>query len=122
MTDSTITPVETTLIKPTRGWTSLNLGDLWRYRELMFFLTWRDILVRYKQTALGVGWAILTPLVQMVVFTPQGIMAHDPDGDGMVNFELTSAEDIEAHEQLGHIVINDANFYFECPLLPRHGR
>lgn len=60
--------------------------------------------------------------VQMAVFTEQGLLVHDPDGDGMVNFELTSAEDVEAHVQLGHIVINDANFYFECPLLPRRGR
>jgi hypothetical protein len=59
--------------------------------------------------------------VQMVVFTADGIAAHDPDGDGIVNFELTSAEDVVAHEQLGHLIINDANFYFECPLLPRRG-
>ena len=55
--------------------------------------------------------------VKMVVFTDQGLMAHDPDGDGIVNFELTSADEVLAHEALGHIVINDANFYFECPLL-----
>jgi hypothetical protein len=59
--------------------------------------------------------------VQMVVFTAQGINAHDPDGDGFVNFELTNSEDVLAHEQLGHIIINEANFYFECPLLPRRG-
>ena len=59
--------------------------------------------------------------VQMVVFTAQGMDAHDPDGDGFVNFELTNAEDVLAHEQLGHIIINEANFYFECPLLPRRG-
>jgi hypothetical protein len=59
--------------------------------------------------------------VQMVVFTAQGINAHDSDGDGFVNFELTNAEDVLAHEQLGHIIINEANFYFECPLLPRRG-
>lgn len=59
--------------------------------------------------------------VQMVVFTPAGIAAHDPDGNGIVNFELTNAEDVLAHEALGHIIINDANFYFECPLLPRRG-
>lgn len=60
--------------------------------------------------------------VQMVVFTPQGMEAHDPDGDGMVDFELTSAEQVLEHEGLGHIIINEANFYFECPLLPRRGR
>jgi hypothetical protein len=60
--------------------------------------------------------------VQMVIFTASGMAAHDPDGDGMVNFELTSAEAVLEHEGLGHIIINDANFYFECPLLPRRGR
>lgn len=69
MTTESPTSPETILIRPTRGWTALNLGDLWRYRELIFFLTWRDIKVRYKQTALGVGWAILTPIIQMVVFS-----------------------------------------------------
>ncbi len=57
--------------------------------------------------------------VQMVVFTEEGIEAQDPDGDGTVNFELTSAEQVLEHEALGHIMINEANFYFECPLLPR---
>ncbi|MEW6599695.1 MAG: hypothetical protein AB1499_01875 [Nitrospirota bacterium] len=59
--------------------------------------------------------------VKVVVFTAQGIAVHDPDGDGIVNFELTNDADVLAHEQLGHIIINDANFYFECPLLPRRG-
>lgn len=56
-------------IHPTSGWAALKLGDLWRYRELMFFLTWRDIKVRYKQTLLGAAWAIIRPLITMVVFT-----------------------------------------------------
>ncbi|MBS1250396.1 MAG: Teichoic acid translocation permease protein TagG [Chloroflexi bacterium] len=56
-------------IRPTSGWSALKLGDLWRYRELMFFLTWRDIKVRYKQTLLGAAWAVIRPLVTMVVFT-----------------------------------------------------
>lgn len=59
--------VETTIIKPRKGWKSLNLGDIWRYRELAYFLTWRDIKVRYKQTLLGAGWAVLQPLLQMLV-------------------------------------------------------
>ena len=52
-----------------RGWAMLDLRELWKYRELLFFLTWRDILVRYKQAVLGVAWAILQPLLTMVVFT-----------------------------------------------------
>jgi lipopolysaccharide transport system permease protein len=51
------------------GWRALNLNELWRYRELLYFLSWRDIKVRYKQTALGVLWAILQPLLTMVVFS-----------------------------------------------------
>jgi lipopolysaccharide transport system permease protein len=52
-----------------RGWAALDLRELWSYRELLFFLTWRDVLVRYKQAVLGVAWAILQPLLTMVVFT-----------------------------------------------------
>ena len=58
-----------TVIKPTRGWSALNLRDLWAYRELILFLTWRYLKVRYKQTLLGASWAILQPLLTMVVFS-----------------------------------------------------
>lgn len=57
------------ILRPSRGLASLNLRDLWIYRELVYFLTWRDLKVRYKQTALGAFWAILQPFLQMVVFT-----------------------------------------------------
>jgi lipopolysaccharide transport system permease protein len=60
---------EIILIKPSKGWGSLNLRELWIYRELIYFLTWRDLKVRYKQTALGAGWAILQPVLSMVVFS-----------------------------------------------------
>jgi homopolymeric O-antigen transport system permease protein len=56
-------------IEPSRGWTSLRLGELWPYRELIYFLTWRDVKVRYKQTLLGAAWAVLQPLLTMVVFS-----------------------------------------------------
>ncbi|MGD0623086.1 MAG: ABC transporter permease [Thermodesulfobacteriota bacterium] len=59
----------TILIKPSNGWVSLNLNDLWEYRELLYFLSWRDIKVRYKQTALGAAWAIIQPFFTMVVFS-----------------------------------------------------
>jgi lipopolysaccharide transport system permease protein len=55
------------VITPSRGFWSLNLGELWQYRELLLFLTWRNVSVRYKQTLIGFGWAILQPLVAMVV-------------------------------------------------------
>ena len=57
------------LIKPSQGWAALNLRDLWLYRELIFFMTWRDLKVRYKQTLLGASWAILQPFLTMVVFS-----------------------------------------------------
>ncbi len=58
-----------TVIRPSAGWVPLDLTELWAYRELLYFLTWRDIKVRYKQTALGAAWAILQPVLTMVVFT-----------------------------------------------------
>ena len=64
-----ITPLPITVIKPSKGWVSLKLRDLWEYRELLYFLTWRDIKVRYKQTALGAMWAIIQPFFTMVVFS-----------------------------------------------------
>ncbi len=57
------------LIRPSRGWVSLQLRDVWEYRELLYFLVWRDIKVRYKQTVLGAAWAILQPFLTMVVFS-----------------------------------------------------
>jgi lipopolysaccharide transport system permease protein len=57
------------LIRPSSRWAALNLRELWQFRELVFFMTWRDIMVRYKQTLLGAGWAILRPFLTMVVFS-----------------------------------------------------
>src|SRR5712691_12014777 len=57
------------IIQPSRGWLKLNLGELWDYRELLYFLVWRDIKVRYRQTALGAAWAVLQPVGTMVVFS-----------------------------------------------------
>jgi hypothetical protein len=56
-------------IEVSKGWVSLKLSELWDYRELLYFLTWRDIKVRYKQTALGAAWAIIQPVFTMVVFS-----------------------------------------------------
>jgi lipopolysaccharide transport system permease protein len=63
------TSEEILVLRPSRGWSTLNLPDLWRYRELIYFLIWRDVKVRYKQTVLGASWAIIQPFVTMVVFT-----------------------------------------------------
>jgi lipopolysaccharide transport system permease protein len=57
------------LISPNRGWLHLNLPEIWKYRELLFFLGWRDVKIRYKQTALGTSWAIIQPLMTTVVFS-----------------------------------------------------
>lgn len=78
--DLTITPLHDTshleddetpllILRPSRGWVSLNLKQMWQYRELLFFLTWRDIKVRYKQTVLGAAWAIIQPFMTMIVFS-----------------------------------------------------
>jgi lipopolysaccharide transport system permease protein len=66
-----------------RGWAALELSELWKYRELLYFLTWRDVLVRYKQAIFGVAWAILQPFLTMVVFTVVfnqiiGVKSPDP--------------------------------------------
>lgn len=74
--------MSTILIRPTRGLASLGLRAVWEYRELLFFLVWRDVKVRYKQTALGVLWVILQPLVSMAIFTVLfGVLLKVPSGD-----------------------------------------
>src|SRR5688500_4754096 len=63
------TPLPHLRIQPSKGWVSLKLRELWAYRELLFFLTWRDIKVRYKQTVLGAAWAVIQPFMTMVLFS-----------------------------------------------------
>lgn len=57
------------IIRPRSGWAFINIAELWRYRELLFFLTWRDVKIRYKQSLLGILWAVIQPTLYMVVFT-----------------------------------------------------
>src|SRR6516164_5654978 len=59
----------TTRIEPPRGWFDLRLKELWDYRELLYFLVWRNVKVRYKQTAIGVVWVVIQPLLTMLAFT-----------------------------------------------------
>src|SRR5919106_3537342 len=61
--------VSTTTIRPIQKGNILNLGELWKYRGLLYYLTWRDVKVRYKQTLLGAAWAVIQPLGTMIVFT-----------------------------------------------------
>lgn len=56
-------------IRPSRRWVALDLKELWAYRELLYFLTWRDVKVRYKQAVLGIAWAVIQPVATMVIFT-----------------------------------------------------
>ena len=62
-------PVRPVRIEPTQGWLDLQLADFWAYRELLYFFVWRDIKVRYKQTAIGAAWAVLQPFLTMLVFS-----------------------------------------------------
>lgn len=65
----TMEGVPVTIIRPKRGWWDLDLRELWEYRELLYFFVWRDVKVRYKQTVIGVAWAIIQPFMTMVVFS-----------------------------------------------------
>lgn len=58
-----------TEIKPSGAWHKFDLRDMWAYRELLYFLTWRDVKIRYKQTAIGIAWAVLQPLITTAIFT-----------------------------------------------------
>lgn len=74
--------VPVTVIQPTRGLSFVDLHALWHYRELLYFLVWRDVKVRYKQTLLGVLWVILQPLASMTIFTILfGVLLKAPSGD-----------------------------------------
>lgn len=65
----TTSPKPYKIIEPLKGWAALNLQEVWRFHDLLYFLTWRDIKVRYKQTALGAAWAILQPVLTMIIFS-----------------------------------------------------
>ena len=72
-----------TVIEPASGWVSLNLGELWRYRDLLSLLAWRDFSIRYRQSVLGIGWAIVRPVLSVLVFTAIfGVVAELPS-DGI---------------------------------------
>src|SRR3989475_4394485 len=66
---ATASTLPVSIICPSRGWAPLNVDELWEYRELLYFLVWRDIKVRYKQTVLGAAWAIIQPFCTMLIFS-----------------------------------------------------
>jgi len=121
-------PAPVTVIRPTRGLTSVDLDALWRYRELLFFLVWRDIKVRYKQTALGVAWVVLQPLASMALFTLLfGVLLDAPSGEmpypifayaGLLPWSYFSA----ALSRSSSSVVNSANLitkvYFPRLIIP----
>ena len=69
MTMDTAQAKRVNVLEPPNRWSALKLGELWHYRELLYILAWRDVMVRYKQALLGVAWAVLQPLVMMGIFT-----------------------------------------------------
>ncbi|MCJ7695509.1 MAG: ABC transporter permease [Anaerolineaceae bacterium] len=80
MTEQSNVPI--VYLRPSKGWLGLNLKELWRYRELIYFLTWRDIKVRYKQAVLGIAWALLQPILTMVITSVVfGVLLKVPSGD-----------------------------------------
>lgn len=124
MTDSTYTIV----IKPKKGWSSLNLKELWLYRELFYIFAWRDVKVRYKQMAIGIVWAVLQPFATMVIFSVffGGLAKIPSDGipypifvySGLIFWNYFSASLSSASNSL---IINEAiikKIYFPRLLLP----
>jgi lipopolysaccharide transport system permease protein len=95
-------------VQPSRGWVPLNLRALWEYRELLWFLVWRDVKVRYKQTALGAAWAILQPLLTMIVFSVFfGRLANVPS-DG-IPYPLFTYCALLPWQLFAHVLTESAN-------------
>lgn len=120
-----------TVIAPTRGLASLQLRAVWQYRELLFFLAWRDIKVRYKQTALGVAWIVLQPLLSTVVFTLLfgGLLKVPSDGAPYALFALAALVPWQyfsgSMSRVGGSLVNSANLitkvYFPRLIIPLSG-
>jgi lipopolysaccharide transport system permease protein len=120
--------VPATVIRPPKGWIPINLRELWAYRELLYFFTWRDIKVRYKQTLLGFAWAILQPLLMMIVFTLFfGTLANVPSENipyPLFNYAALLPWTLfaEAITRSSNILLQDANLlqkvYFPRLFLP----
>src|SRR5258708_8434258 len=90
---SSSAPPTTITIRPSKGWVPIKLGELWNYHELLLFLIWRDISVRYKQTVLGAAWAIIQPFFTMVVFTIFFVRLSKMPSDGLP-YELFAYSDL----------------------------
>jgi len=120
--------VPTTIIQPSRGLLSLKLGELWRYRELLYFLTWRDVKIRYKQAVLGFLWAFIQPFLKMVVFSVVfgGLAKMDSEGfpypiflyAGLLPWQFFA----DAVNRSGQSIVSEANLitkvYFPRLIMP----
>src|SRR6266511_3260524 len=125
---SLLDQMEAILIEPPRRWEALDWREFWRYRELLYFLVWRDVKVRYKQTVIGAAWAILQPFLTMVVFSIifGGLLRVPSDGvpypvfsyAGLLSWNFFSA----ALTRSGNSLVADANLiskvYFPRLILP----
>jgi len=127
--DTAAAPV--TVIRPPRGWIPVNLRELWAYRELLYFFTWRDIKVRYKQTIFGFAWAVIQPVFMMIIFSLFfGTLAKVPSENipyplfsyaGVLPWTLFS----EGLTRSSNSLVQDANLlqkvYFPRMLMPLSG-
>jgi lipopolysaccharide transport system permease protein len=116
------------VIRPSSGWSALRLGETWEYRELLYFMAWRDVILRYKQTAFGVGWVVVQPLATTLLFSILlGSVARLPSQDvpypvfvmaGFVPWSFFSSGVMRASSSL----VNNANLitkiYFPRAILP----
>jgi lipopolysaccharide transport system permease protein len=126
-----INSTPTIVIRPPRGWIPINLRELWAYRELLYFFTWRDIKVRYKQTVFGVAWAIIQPLFMMIIFSLFfGILAKVPSENipyplfsyaGVLPWTLFSQGLTRSSDSLVQDVNLVQKVYFPRMLLPLAG-
>jgi lipopolysaccharide transport system permease protein len=115
-------------LAPKTGWVSLGLGEIWSYRELLYFLVWRNVKVRYKQTLLGVSWAILQPVATMTIFTIfMGKLAKMPSDSlpyslfvfsGLLPWQLFSFALTEASNSLVANAQLVTKVYFPRPIVP----
>ncbi|HEY6200459.1 MAG TPA: ABC transporter permease [Candidatus Binatia bacterium] len=115
-------------IEPSRGWISLNLRALWEYRELLYFLIWREVKIRYKQTVIGLAWVILQPLITILIFTV--VFSHfagiPSDGIPYPIFAYTGllpwSYFASAVGRAGNSLLGDAQLlekvYFPRPIIP----
>lgn len=122
------TEKQTLIIEPAHGWGLLDVSEVWKHRELLYFLVWRDIQVRYKQTAIGAAWAILQPFLTMVVFSVLfgGLIQVSSEGVPYPIFAFTALLPwtlfTSALFRASTSLVNDANLiskiYFPRILLP----